>query len=106
MSPGISKSLDYTSVSSYLERTLYIAKEKIKHTRLFYPDRPLYLVGWGSGCILTARLSTMAGPVDGIISLAFPLHSLKEIQEDVLKSYSGIKHPILFVIGGLASNNR
>ncbi|ODN03015.1 KAT8 regulatory NSL complex subunit 3 [Orchesella cincta] len=96
---------NYTSASTYIERIMYIAKEKVRTIRSSYPDRPLYVVGWGSGSILAARLSNMVGPVDGIVALGFPLHSVKRMQEDLHKVFSGLKHPVLFVIGGLASNN-
>lgn len=98
--------MECTSPSTYLEKLFCLAKERIKEVRHCFPDRPLYLVGWGSGSILAARLSVTTGPVDGVVALGFPLHSLKETQDDVLKIFGGIKHPILFVIGGLASNNR
>jgi len=96
----------YTSASNYIERIMYMAKEKVRTIRSSFPDRPLYVVGWGSGSILAARLSNTMGPFDGIIALGFPLLSLKRMHEDLHKVFCGLKHPILFVIGGLASNNR
>ncbi|CAL8137948.1 unnamed protein product [Orchesella dallaii] len=93
------------SASNYIEKIMSMAREKVRVIRSSFPDRPLYVVGWGSGSILAARLSNMVGPVDGIVALGFPLHSLKRMQEDLHKVFSGLKHPVLFMIGGLASNN-
>lgn len=104
--PSSRDKLEAISPMTYLEKMIAHAKDKIRQVRHFYPDRPLFLVGWGAGSILAGRLSVTAGPVDGIVALGFPLHTLHEMYDEALKIFGGVKHPVLFVIGGQSSNNR
>lgn len=100
------RDLEEISPHAYLERIFAVARAKLREARRDYPTQSIYLVGWGAGSVLAAKLSiSSASPVEGVIALGFPLQSLQEMHEEIGKVFATIKHPILFVIGGLASNN-
>jgi hypothetical protein len=99
------KSMKIT-VARYARRMLSAAKDKILEIRLNNPDRPLYLIGWGTGSIVAATVS-VTHPVDGVIALAFPLLGLSgprgshDLEDPILD----MKNPTLFVIGGRACDS-
>ncbi|CAG7819388.1 unnamed protein product [Allacma fusca] len=92
------------NVNLYAEMMLVCSKQKLVEVFETSPDKPIYLVGWGSGAIVAATLS-LTENVTGVICLGFPLHGTYGTRADVDDCLNDLKHPTLFVIGDRANNS-
>jgi regulatory NSL complex subunit 3 len=92
-------------IKDYAEKILNLTKSKITETRRMHPDRPLFLIGWGTGSIV-ATTASVSHPVEGVIALSFPLFGLAGPRGTLEDPILDMKKPVLFVIGGRSPDVR
>lgn len=63
-----------------------------------YHDRPIILVGWGTGAAIACQAATME-TVGGVVCLGFPMFTLDGIRGEADDPILEMKCPVLFVIG-------
>ncbi len=94
-----------SSVSEFAQKLLTLTKVKIIELRKEYPDKQLFLIGWGTGSIVAATAS-VSQSVDGVIALSFPLFGLSGPRGTLEDSILDMKKPVLFIIGGRSPDVR
>jgi len=92
------------SVPKYAEKMISTTKQKLKEVRQIWPDKPVYLIGWGPGAIVACTVS-LTECVSGVIALGFPLLGIAGRRGEPNDPLFRMRVPTLFVIGGKANNN-
>lgn len=102
MAPEVS-TCSYLTVDELAEKMILSSKMKLAEAKAQLPDRPVYLVGWGTGSIIAATVS-LTEQVAGVICLGFPIFGTAGRHGEGSDPLLQIKHPVLFVIGDRATN--
>jgi len=93
------------SIPEFAKKILITVKCKVDEVRKSHPDRPIFMIGWGTGAILAATVS-VSKDVDGVIAIGFPLLGLSgprgshDLEDPILN----MKRPTIFVVGGRATD--
>jgi len=93
------------SVDLFAEQMIIESKAELNRIKSVSPGRPIYLIGWGPGAIVAATVS-LTEKVAGVVCLGFPLYGTFGRRGEPGDPLLQIKHPVLFIIGGRAANNR
>lgn len=93
------------TISSFARNILLDAKAKVLETKKANPDKPIYLIGWGTGSVVACTTSVSV-PVDGVIAISFPLFGLAGPRGTLDDQILEMKKPVLFIIGGRSPDTK
>ncbi|XP_065071597.1 KAT8 regulatory NSL complex subunit 3-like [Rhopilema esculentum] len=92
------------AASSFLENLIGLARSKISLFKSKFPGRPVILIGWSIGALLSCHLAALE-QVSGVICLGYPSNGMDGIRETETYNIADIKCPMMFVIGTHSSTS-
>ena len=91
-----------TNISTYLHKLVSAVLTRIRDAKRNNSERPIILAGWGVGAAINCQVAAME-TVTACICLGFPMFTMEGIRGDADDPILDLKHPVLFVVGQLAT---
>jgi len=86
------------AASSFLENVIGGARTKISLFKSQFPSKPVILIGWSIGALLSCQIATLEN-VSGVVCLGYPSYGIDGVREAENYNCLDIRCPVMFIIG-------